>query len=132
MVNGVEFLQKGLDRKGIINALKNKELMGRSFFGEKAKIAKIITSAKDSELARQNFNIIMNDTFHRSNAKDILNVATKVNDGVLDKGAYGFLGGLLKVSDYFGRSDVERIGKQLSDELFEKIELLQAMNPPGG
>ena len=91
MVNGVEFLQKGLDRKGIINALKNKELMGRSFFGEKAKIAKIITSAKDSELARQNFNIIMNDTFHRSNAKDILNVATKVNDGVLDKGAYCFL-----------------------------------------
>lgn len=132
MVNSIEFLQKGLDKRGIISALKNKEAMGRSFFGEKSKIAKIITKAVDPELARQNFNVIMNDTFHRSDAKKILDVATKVNDGVLPKGAYDFGGGLLKTNNPFGKSDVSNIVKKLSDELLSKIEMLGSMNPPAG
>ena len=106
--------------------------MGRSFFGEKAKIAKIITKAADPELARQNFNVIMNDSFHRSDAKKILEVATKVNDSVLPKGSYDFFGGLLNQKNFFGGSDVEKIANKLSQELHASIELLQAMNPPAG
>ncbi len=101
--SNIQYLSHDLNRKEIIDALNDKNKMGRSFFGYKRTIANIIIKAEDKKLAVDNFNILMNAKNKKINAYDIaslLYISTIINnknDKMSEKFAeeYGFKGGLL-------------------------------------
>lgn len=103
IISDTQYLESGLSHKEIIEALKDKSKMERSFFGYKADVAKIITKAKNPELAVKNFNILMNARDKKDNKLDacditsILSTATKINSKNDEKKAkeYGLCNGLL-------------------------------------
>ena len=99
--NDIIYLDDNLSKKEIILALKDKNKMGRSFFGFKRTVANIISRAEDKKLATKNFNILMNFEDEKLNANDItaiLMVATSINNKKMDEkfvSEYGFSGGIL-------------------------------------
>lgn len=114
--NNKQYLEKNLNKKGIIAALKDKSKIDRSFFGYKNTIAKIITKADNPDLATDNFNILMNAKDKKLNASDItaiLLVSTSVNNKKIDEklmDKYGFNGGTL--NDKSIDSILKEINKQ--------------------
>ena len=117
-----QYLSYGLDRKQIIKELKNEEKMGRSFFGQKAKIANTITKADDTKLAVDNFNFLLNAKDKKLSAvdvADILLVATSINNGKIDENLakdYGFEGGALKEENV--ESILSKINEQREQQAF--------------
>ena len=99
----IQYLNYDLSKKEIIDALNDKNKMGRSFFGYKSAIANTIIKADDKKLAVDNFNILMNTKNKKINARDITNLLyistiinnknTKISEKFAEE--YGFKGGLL-------------------------------------
>lgn len=124
--NKTEYLSNELDKKQIIEELKNKEKMGRSFFGYKTNLANIITKADDIELATANFNYLLNAKDGKLNARDItdiLRVATSINNGKMSErlqNKYGFNGGNLKEENI--DSILDRIKKQSAMEEYVMMQ----------
>lgn len=127
--NGTQYLDSNLDKKGIINALKDKNKMGRSFFGYKSRVASIITKADDTKLATDNFNVLMNaqnkdgKKLHAADVTDILMVATSINNKKMNEklsDEYGFHGGILdkKAID----SILDKITEQREQQQFAMMQ----------
>lgn len=130
--NNTQYLDNTLDKKGIIKALKNKEKMGRSFFGYKNSVANAIIKANDKNLAVDNFNILMNSKYkdgkklHASDVADILAVATSINNKKMSEklaNKYGFNGGLL--DDKSIASILDEITKIREQQAFVMIQQQQ-------
>lgn len=122
-----EYLQDGLDKKQIIQELKNTNKMGRSFFGYKRAIANIITQADDTKLATSNFNYLLNakgGKLNKEDVYDILLVATSINNGKVSEklqDEYGFNGGALKEENV--DTILEEIKKQNEAQQFAMIQV---------
>ena len=127
--NGTQYLDSNLDKKEIISALKDKNKMGRSFFGYKSRVASIITKADDTKLATDNFNVLMNaqnkdgKKLHAADVTDILMVATSINNKKMNEklsDEYGFHGGILdkKAID----SILDKITEQRKQQQFAMMQ----------
>lgn len=121
-----ESLQDGLDKKQIVQELKNIEKSGRSFFGYKNAIANIITKADDVELATSNFNYLLDakdGKLSKEDLHDVLLVATSINNGKMSEklqNEYGFNGGSLKEENV--DTILEKINEQRDEEQFAIIQ----------
>ena len=127
--NNIQYLDNSLDKKGIIKALKDKDKMGRSFFGYKSRVANIITKADDKNLAVDNFNILMNAQYedgkklNATDVTDILMVATTINNKKMSEqlaNEYGFNGG--KLDDKSIDSILDKITKQRELQEFAMLQ----------
>lgn len=124
----IEYLQAGLEKEEIIAKLKDKETMGRSFFGYKSRIANTILSSKNSDLTTKNFNILMNTKDKKLSTQDIvdiLEITTRINNipECYESKKYNFKGGNLSEEDI--DNILNKIQKDRNEQILTQQMMLQ-------